>query len=126
MINKKTIQVLMVGIFFCGALLGCSQTVKPGNYDSAEVGKVKKVASGTIVSMRPVNIRNKADANGVDTPNNENNLMPSHGFEYVVRLANGAIISMVQTEDSQLKLRQHVLVIYGENTRIVPDNGSED
>jgi outer membrane lipoprotein SlyB len=124
---KKIVMPLMLASVLCIPLVGCSSgPVKPGNYNAADVGKINKVAPGTIVSMRPVNIRNKADANGIDTPDINNTIARSHGFEYVIKLNNGAIVSLVQTEESELKVKQHVLVIYGDNTRVVADNGSED
>ena len=87
---------------------------------------MNKVEPGTIVSLRPVNIHNKTEADGTNVPGTDTSIVRSHGFEYVVKLSNGAIISLVQTEDAQLKAKQHILVIYGTNTRIVPDNGSDD
>jgi outer membrane lipoprotein SlyB len=46
------------------------------------------------------------------------------GMEYMIRLKNGAVVSIVQMQDIPFCLHQHVLVIYGHcrgNTRIVPD-----
>lgn len=104
-------------------LTGCaSKTLPPANYDSAEVGKVKKVTAGTIVSMRAVNIRTRDEAA------NTADAMPvrSHGYEYVIKLNSGAIVSVVQTEEVPLKTKQKVLLIGGDTTRVVPDDGSED
>jgi outer membrane lipoprotein SlyB len=42
-------------------------------------------------------------------------------FEYIVRKANGDLISVTQTDDQPLTLGQHVLVISGQQARIVPD-----
>jgi outer membrane lipoprotein SlyB len=124
---KKIVMPVIVRVLFGVQLVGCSsQPVKPGSYDAAEIGKVNKVEPGIIVSMRPVNIHNKTEANGTDVAGTDTSIVRSHGFEYVVKLSNGAIISLVQTEDAQLKNKQHILVIYGGNTRIVPDNGSDE
>lgn len=42
-------------------------------------------------------------------------------FEYIVRKTNGELISVTQKDDQPLKLGQHVLVIAGQQARIVPD-----
>ncbi|MEO8401347.1 MAG: hypothetical protein ABI597_06040 [Gammaproteobacteria bacterium] len=125
----------------CLSLTGCSKTIQPGDYDASDVGKVKKVVPGVIISKRSVNIHNKNAESGVigagtnlspitgavpTTDLTDTSMMRSHGFEYVIRLNSGAIISVVQTEDLNLKSKQHILVIYGDNTRVVADDGSED
>ena len=46
--------------------------------------------------------------------------------EYVIKLNSGHIISVVQAENIKLKNKQRILVIYGANTRVVADHGSED
>lgn len=43
------------------------------------------------------------------------------GFEYIIKLKNAATISVVQAEDQTLHINQHVLIIYGAMTRIIPD-----
>jgi len=43
------------------------------------------------------------------------------GFEYIIKLAEGPTISVVQNKDVQFDINQHVLIIYGAMTRIVPD-----
>jgi outer membrane lipoprotein SlyB len=125
--NKK-IMGAAAALVSCLLLVNCSKNVPAGDYDSAEVGKIKKVVPGTIISMRPIRLHNK----------NENALSPqaatvetagfhrSKGYEYVIRLNSGSIISIVQAENIKLKNKQHILVIYGSTTRVVPDNGSED
>lgn len=120
----------------CLLLAACTKDIAPGDYDSGEVGKIKKVVPGVIISKRPVRIHNTVaetplattDNNtATHTTSNDDNVMGrSHGIEYVIRLNSGAIISLVQTEDSNLKTKQHILVIYGNNTRVVADDGSDD
>ena len=126
---KKIIRGMM--LLSCGFLLAhCSKAIPPGDYDSAEVGKVKKVIPGTIVSKREVRLHAKnaesTPQGAIETSYADNSLNHSHGFEYVIRLNSGGIISVVQAEAIQLKPKQHVLVIYGANTRVVPDNGGDD
>jgi outer membrane lipoprotein SlyB len=113
------------------AVTGCGKDM-PGDYDAAEVGKIKKVVPGTIVSMRPVRLHNKNADIGItghantQPANLDANVTGSHGYEYVIKLNSGGIISVVQAEQSKLKVKQKILVIYGRNTRVVPDNGSEN
>jgi outer membrane lipoprotein SlyB len=45
----------------------------------------------------------------------------TNGFEYMVRKANGDLLSVVQKEDKPLRLGQKVLVISGAQARVVPD-----
>lgn len=132
MINKKIVRFLSVALC-CIGLISCAskEVVAPGNYDASEVGKLKKVISGSVISLRPVNIRNKAAEINANNPNPsadvaDSGVTSSHGYEYVIRLNSGAIISVVQTDKVKLAAKQRVLVIYGDNTRVVPDDGGDD
>lgn len=118
---KNILTGLSVG--FCIVLLtGCaSKTVTPGNYDSAEVGKINQVAPGVIISKRPVNI-NAPATNPAAAPTA--NVPTGPGVEYIVKLNSGSIVSVVQAEDLRLKVKQHILVVYGATTRIVPDESN--
>lgn len=132
---KLTKLLLALPMVVAFGITGCKE-VPPGDYDSAEVGKIKKVVPGVIISMRPVRLHNKNAEIGVtrpatsnasaDTFSNESTMNRSHGFEYVIKLNSGSIISVVQAENIKLKTKQHILVIYGHNTRVVADNGSDD
>ena len=116
----------------CYCLSACNAPLPPGDYDAAEVGKVKKVVAGTILSVRPVHLHTKGaelvnpSSTTVETGYADNSLNKSRGVEYVIKLNSGAIISVVQTENIKLKPKQSILVIYGENTRVVPDQGGSD
>lgn len=44
------------------------------------------------------------------------------GYEYILRTGHKKMISVTQTEDLKLSINQHVLVIYGDMVRIVPDD----
>lgn len=130
--NKKLLSFVIT--IFCMLLISCAKDMPPGNYDAAEIGKIKKVVPGVIISRRPVNIQSKTSDSLAAAPNaavgetevDSTAVNRSHGFEYVIRLNNGSIISVVQTEDLRLKSRQRILVIYGNNTRVVPDEGSDE
>lgn len=106
-------------------LSACSKDVPPGDYDAAEAGKVKKVAPGVVISMRAVKFHGKnSDGTATTTPGTEY-VDGGRGYEYVIRLNTGEIVSVAQAEQMRFKPNQHVLVIYGNTTRVMPDEGSE-
>lgn len=115
------------GVVFCLILSGCAKDVPPGDYDVAEVGRLKKVASGVIISKRPVKFHSKAATDGKNerAPGSEY-IDGGHGYVYVIKLNSGTIVSVAQAEDLKLKVKQHVLVVYGKNTRILPDDGIDN
>jgi outer membrane lipoprotein SlyB len=126
--NINTLFKPVLFIALSVALAACNKALPPGEYDTNEVGKVKKVIPGMIISKRAVNLHKKTDE--LSNPKSTNNFIDSgynqtHGVEYVVKLNSGSIISVVQNEDLRLKVKQKILVIYGHNTRIVADSGSD-
>lgn len=44
------------------------------------------------------------------------------GYQYIVKLNKNQTIAVTQTLDSNFRVGQHVLVIYGDKTRLIPDN----
>lgn len=129
MIKKMSLFAALMSVFIL--FTGCAKDLPPGSYDASEVGKVKKVVPGVIISKRPINIfakkSNSTLAAGDDqaVPAGES-VKRTHGYEFIVKLNDGDIVSIAQDEDLKLKVKQHVLVIYGGNTRIVADEGSDD
>ncbi len=122
----KSTLVLLLGLL----LTACNKDLPPGEYDANEIGKIKKVIPGVIISKRAVNLhRQNADGLSANSKG-ANNFMEggynqTHGVEYVIKLNSGGIISVVQSEDLKLKNKQKILVIYGRHTRVVADNGSD-
>lgn len=121
----KSIFVALLGLF----LAACSKELPPGEYDANEIGKIKKVIPGTVISKRPVNLHRQntnpnPNAKGADSFI-DGGYNQTHGVEYVIKLNSGSIISVVQSEDLKLKNKQKILVIYGRHTRVVADNGSD-
>ncbi len=122
----KSIGIFLLGLF----LVSCHSDLPPGEYDASEIGKIKKVIPGTIISMRKVHLRNQ-NPEGVNAikPGSdsfmESGYNQTRGVEYVIKLNSGGIISVVQSEDLKLKNKQKILVIYGRHTRVVADNGSD-
>ncbi len=129
---KRNRLVCSLALMACLVLTGCNKELPPGDYDAAEVGKIKKVVPGVIISMRPVRLHNKNAEIGITSPARAHTSVEdsivnrSHGYEYVIKLNSGGIISVVQAENIKLKTKQHILVIYGRNTRVVADHGSDD
>ncbi|CEG56800.1 hypothetical protein [Legionella fallonii] len=119
----KSTLVSLLGLF----LVACNKDLPPGEYDANEIGKIKKVIPGVIISKRAVNLH-RQNAEGTN-PNSKNFMEggynQTHGVEYVIKLNSGGIISVVQSEDLKLKNKQKILVIYGRHTRVVADNGSD-
>ncbi|KTD34249.1 hypothetical protein Lmor_1646 [Legionella moravica] len=123
----KSILVVLLAL----VLASCNKDLPPGEYDANEIGKIKKVIPGVIISKRPVNLhrqntdsstpsKNNAEGGFIDGAYNQ-----TRGVEYVIKLNSGSIISVVQSEDLKLKNKQKILVIYGRHTRVVADNGSD-
>jgi len=44
------------------------------------------------------------------------------GFEYIIRQGNGRTISVVQTQDMMFAIGERVMVIYGPQVRVLPDD----
>lgn len=127
--NKTVLKSILVAL--CGLVLSaCTKDLPPGEYDTNEIGKIKKVIPGTIISKRAVNLHRQTTEEANSTAKDSSNFVDNgynqtHGVEYVIKLNSGGIISVVQNEDLKLKNKQKILVIYGRNTRVVADNGSE-
>jgi len=51
----------------------------------------------------------------------EHTIKDTKAFEYIVRKSNGDLVSVTQKDEVPLALGQHVLVIAGNQARIVPD-----
>ena len=129
--NIKNISTYIILFILSIFLMACSKELHPGEYDANEIGKIKKVIPGTIISMRKVNLHKQhSESAATNTKPGADNFMEggynqTHGVEYVIKLTSGGIISVVQAEDLKLKNKQKILVIYGRNTRIVADKGSD-
>lgn len=122
--NKYKLTALACALLV--GLSGCAKnTSAPTAYADADVGVVKKVQKGVILSARTVRIFNSANnaegkpANGGPSEGAMEGIDYSQGYEYVIRLEDGQIVSLVQTEDTRLPVSQRVLVIYGKTTRVV-------
>ncbi len=128
--NNKAVFKSIVASLLCLFLVSCNSDLPPGEYDANEIGKIKKVIPGTVISMRKVNLRKQNPEGVVAAKPGSDSFMEggynqTRGVEYVIKLNSGGIISVVQSEDLKLKNKQKILVIYGRHTRVVADNGSD-
>ena len=105
--NEK--NSLFVCLIVCLLLSACNE-VPPGEYDASEVGKLKKVASGVIISKRAVKFHSKSETANTNAAPGSEYIDGGQGYVYVIKLNSGAIVSVAQSEDLNLKVKQHVLV----------------
>ncbi len=127
---KHTTFLKTIGLFALGFLLLSCKELPPGEYDASEIGKIKQVIPGIIISKRQVNLHKASPDVPLSNKTGPDSLIntgynETHGVEYVIKLNSGGIISVVQAEDLKLKNKQKILVIYGKKTRVVADNGSD-
>lgn len=121
---RKNITYCIIIVFLSLSSIGCIRVVTPGNYNADEIGQVKKVQQGIVIAKRPIQIvRKNTEGTFELTVNNATVIGPEkqHGYEYVIQLRNGNIVSVTQNEDMHLKIKQPVLIIDGNVTRVVPD-----
>lgn len=102
-------------------LVACSKDITPTVYGSSDVGVVTTVKPGIVVSKRAIKIDRNKDSQ--DSQTKTPSAFHKEGFEYIVQMEDGSIISVVQDEKIKFKKNQKVFVIYGGSvTRIVADN----
>lgn len=151
--NMKNIFVIVLSTVMCVLISGCARNVNPNTYTAQEVGRPSRVASGVIISKRPVSIDANSGAGGLagtaagaaagsavgGSPAGnlvamiggaviggltgdaiDKSVNHHQGFEYIIRLRKNHTISVVQAANMQFSVRQHVMVVFGRPTRIVP------
>jgi outer membrane lipoprotein SlyB len=118
--------IVVISLFFCLIVSGCTKELPPGVYDTSDVGKLKKVVPGVIISKRAVKFHSKNMENSDPGAPGSEMVDGGRGYVYVIKLNAGGIVSIAQSEDLRLKVKQKVLVVYGKHSRILPDDGSED
>jgi outer membrane lipoprotein SlyB len=91
-----------------GALAGAAAGGIAGSQATEGVGAALTALGGSVVG-------------GILGTTVEKKLNDTFGFEYIVRKANGDMVSVTQKDETPLALGTHVLVIAGNQARIVPD-----
>lgn len=123
--------VITALILLVVSISGCSKALPPSIYGSNEIGILNKVQSGIILSKRQVyvNANEEIDQSqkGRRISANEISAGVTHqqGFEYIIRLEDGKVVSVVQADDMKFKVNQRVFVVYGETTHIIPNQSAK-
>jgi len=107
----------------CIALLAaCSKDMQPDVYDTAEIGVVARVTKGVIISKNPVKITMSGEdstINALPAANEfDKGVQFKKGFQYIIQLEDGQVISVVENENVSFKPKQKVLITFGKTTRI--------
>jgi outer membrane lipoprotein SlyB len=126
---------ILVTIF----LTSCAENPSPNIYTTPEVGVASKVNKGTVLSARAVVIDNNSGAGGLAGSvagaaggaalgNSASSVVIGAVGGAVVggvlgnAVDKGRIISIAQSDPVPFRVHQHVLVVYGALTRVVPDD----
>jgi outer membrane lipoprotein SlyB len=139
-------------------LAGCTSSLSPDRYTTANAGQIQRVVQGVVVSSRVVQVSNSSAGLGVGSITGgalgaiagsqvgqgngslaagiggallggiagnrvQKGLSTQTGVEYVLRLRNKSLISVVQGPTPVFNRGQHVLVQYsaGGRARIIAD-----
>jgi outer membrane lipoprotein SlyB len=130
---------LLAATLLLAALSGCGPSHSPNTYSVIAVQQANTVAQGVIIGLRSVNVSAAVGRiagsqamsgpvsaftaldGGVAGSAAEHTTADTTTFEYIVRKANGNLVSVTQKDKTPLALGQKVLVIAGNQARVVPD-----
>ena len=118
----------------------CTSRIGANEYATAGTGQVNRAVKGTIVSVRQVQVQSDNGAGtliggaaggvagsmiggGMAGDAAQGALSRQGGYEYVVQLDTGGLITVTQGTDVLLTPGQKCLVLYGKQARVVPYNG---
>jgi outer membrane lipoprotein SlyB len=121
-------HLLSLGLILAG-LSGCGPSYSPDTYASSAVQQANKVEQGIVIGVRDVAVSASgttgavtgAAAGGIAGTAAEHIAADTNAYEYIVRKGNGDLVSVTQKDKTPLALGQHVLVIAGNQARVVPD-----
>ncbi len=124
-------------VCLAAGLAGCGPSYSPNTYSTAAVQQANKVEQGVVVGVRRVDVSAQGvGSNGVTEAIGalggsvigglvgtaaEHAAGDTFAFEYVVKKANNDLVSVTQKDKVPLAIGQKVLVIAGNQARIVPD-----
>jgi outer membrane lipoprotein SlyB len=129
------IRHLPVVLALC--LLGCGSN-SASSPQAANAQQASKTEEGIIVGVRSAALAAPATPIGTD-PNSafsalrgslafrptvavaDHPASDARAYEYIVRKANAELVSVTQKDTAPLVLAQHVLIICGNQARVVPD-----
>ena len=142
---KKLFFVVMT----CLVAVGCAADINDNAYKLSSVGQASAVAQGVIVDVRTVSIQGSSGTGsvlgGVAASTigrgagsvlasvggalagafiggiTQNELTKQQALQYIVRLTDGDMINVIQGLNNPLSVGQKVFVLYGKETRLIPD-----
>ena len=145
---KKFVIALILPVM--AVLAGCASQIGANQYDSAAVGSVNRARAGTIVSVRAITVadsdnslgtaiggiaggvagsqigKGSALVGGAAGNLAQRGLSKQSGYEYVVQLDNGGLVTVTQGSDVLMAVGQRCMVLYGsgsDRARIIPYSG---
>ena len=149
---KKFVIALILPVM--AVLAGCASQIGANQYDSAAVGSVNRARAGTIVSVRAITVADSDNSLGTaiggiaggvagstagvlgavggalvgGAAGNlaQRGLSKQSGYEYVVQLDNGGLVTVTQGSDVLMAVGQRCMVLYGsgsDRARIIPYSG---
>lgn len=92
-----------------------------GGYTGASAGSILGSLGGRSYGGVLVGAMGGALVGGIVGNSIDKSVSTQKGFEYVVRLHNGNIISLVQAADANFAINQHIMILYGARTRVIAD-----
>ncbi len=120
---------LLLGAMVIAGLGGCGPN--PSSYaDAGYAGQqANKVQQGVVVGVRGIAARHADNGSasattvldGLAGPAAQPASTDTAAFEYIVRKPTGALVSVTQRDKAPLGLGMKVLVIAGDQARVVPD-----
>ena len=125
---------MFVRITLCALLTatvaGCGRDYSPNTYASNAVQQANKAEQGVIVAVREVGASGSGTvgammggaAGGIAGSTAEHIVGDTRAFEYIVRKTNGHLVSVTQNDTKPLAIGQKVLVITGNQARVVADH----
>ena len=141
---KKTALSLMLPVLMLTA--ACTSNIGADDYAVQNVNTVQSAQIGTIISVRKVIVRNEngggallgtvaggvagsqigrgstAGVLGALGGAIQDGLSKQAGYEYVIQLQNGGVVTVTQGNDVLMTVGEKCLVIYGPQARVIPYN----
>ena len=144
--KKAALLMILPMLLTAGA---CTSRIGADQYDTSAVGEVNRAVKGTVVSVRQISIASNNGAGtliggaaggvagsmigGSDTAHilgaiagnaAQEGLSSQSGYEYVIQLDNGSMVTVSQGNDVLLNPGQKCMVLYGKRARVVPYYGN--
>ena len=119
--DANTITVAKTGVVISMRQVTVDSQSGVGLIAGAIIGGVLGSTVGGGSTMNTVGAVGGAVGGGYLGSKAEQSIDKQQGMEYVIKLDNGDTISIVQATDLHLTINEHVIVLYGNKARIIPD-----